>query len=149
MWIHIGSDHAGFALREAIAAHLAGLGHEVVDHGPYTFDPDDDYPSYCIATAAAVLADTDSLGFVIGGSGNGEQIAANRVRGIRAALVWSVETAQLAREHNDAQIAAIGARMHDVPTALTFVDAFVDTPFSKGERHRRRIAQLDAYEATH
>ena len=148
MRVHLGSDHAGFELKNAIAAHLASQGHEVVDHGAHEFDADDDYPGPCIAAAEAVVADPGSLGLVIGGSGNGEQMAANCVRGVRAALIWSEETAALSREHNDANVAGIGARMHDEATALRLVDVFLATAFSGGERHSRRIAKLASYEAT-
>lgn len=127
---------------------MAGLGHDVVDIGPTTYDPLDDYPPYCIATALAVREQPGSLGVVIGGSGNGEQMAANKVAGIRAALAWSVETARLAREHNDAQIVAIGARMHSQADATAIVEAFLATPFSGEERHVRRIAMLTEYERT-
>jgi len=148
MRVHLGSDHAGFELKNALAAHLAAQGHEVVDHGAHVYDADDDYPGPCIAAAEAVVADPGSVGFVIGGSGNGEQIAANCVKGVRAALIWSEETAQLAREHNDANVAGIGARMHDEATAFRLADVFVATPFSQGERHIRRIGKLASYEAT-
>ena len=148
MRVHLGSDHAGFELKNALAAHLAAQGHEVVDHGAHVYDADDDYPGPCIAAAEAVVADPGSVGFVIGGSGNGEQIAANCVKGVRAALIWSEETAQLAREHNDANVAGIGARMHDEATAFRLADVFVTTPFSQGERHIRRIGKLASYEAT-
>ena len=148
MRIHIGSDHAGFDLKAAVSEHLRGHGHEVIDHGAHHLDPDDDYPAFCIAAAAATVADPGSLGIVIGGSGNGEQIAANKVSGVRAALAWSRETAQLAREHNDANVVGIGARMHTTDEALAIVDTFVGMPFSRGERHVRRIAELTSYEAT-
>lgn len=148
MRVHLGSDHAGFELKNAVAAHLTAKGHEVVDHGAHEFDADDDYPGPCIAAAEAVVADPGSLGLVIGGSGNGEQMAANCVRGVRAALIWSEETAALSREHNDANVAGIGARMHDETTALRLVDVFLSTDFSGGERHSRRIAKLASYEAT-
>ena len=148
MRVHLGSDHAGFELKNAVAAHLTAKGHEVVDHGAHEFDADDDYPGPCIAAAEAVVADPGSLGLVIGGSGNGEQMAANCVRGVRAALIWSEETAALSREHNDANVAGIGARMHDEATALRLVDVFLSTAFSGGERHSRRIAKLASYEAT-
>jgi ribose 5-phosphate isomerase B len=94
-----------------------------------------------------VVADHGALGIVIGGSGNGEQIAANKVTGIRAALAWNLQTAQLAREHNDANVISIGARMHDEATAASFVDVFLATPFSHDPRHQRRIDQVAAYEA--
>jgi ribose 5-phosphate isomerase B len=146
--VYLGSDHAGFELKAHLLGHLASLGHEVVDVGPDSYDPEDDYPVYCIATALKVVGDPGSLGVVIGGSGNGEQIAANKVKGCRAALTWSVETAQLARQHNDAQVAGVGARMHSADEAAEIVSAFVSTPFSEGDRHRRRIAELTAYEET-
>jgi ribose 5-phosphate isomerase B len=110
--------------------------------------PDDDYPPYCVEAARRTVADEGSLGIVIGGSGNGEQIAANKVPGCRAALAWNVETATLAREHNDAQVVGIGARMHTVDQATEIATTFLATPFSQGERHKRRIAMLTEYEQT-
>ena len=152
MRIHIATDHAGLDFSRDLQAHLEAAGHEVVDHGPTSYDPLDDYPSFCINAAVAVVADraagTDALGIVFGGSGNGEQIAANKVAGARAALVWSLATAQLAREHNDANLIAIGARQHTVEEATSFIDAFVAQPFTAEERHARRIAQLAEYELT-
>ncbi len=148
MRVHLGSDHAGFELKGLLAAALDAAGHEVVDVGPHRFDPEDDYPAYCLATAAAVVGDAGSLGVVIGGSGNGEQIAANKVTGVRAALAWSTETARLCREHNDANVIGIGARQHTAEEAAEIVAAFVATPFEGGERHARRIAQLADYERT-
>jgi ribose 5-phosphate isomerase B len=148
MRVYLGSDHAGFELKARVLEHLAGLGHEPVDCGAHTLDPADDYPPPCIAAAARTVADPGSLAVVIGGSGNGEQIAANKVTGIRAALVWSDETARLSREHNDANVISIGARNHPDADALRFVEIFVATPFSQGERHKRRIAMLAEYEAT-
>jgi ribose 5-phosphate isomerase B len=147
MRVHLGCDHAGFELKTTLAAHLIDAGHDVIDHGASGYDPTDDYPPFCIAAAQAVIDDPGSLGLVIGGSGNGEQIAANKVMGVRAALGWSVETATLARQHNDANVMGLGARMHDVATATTIVDAFLATPFSQDPRHVRRIALLTAYEA--
>lgn len=149
MRVHIGSDHAGFELKSHLLAHLASLGHDVVDVGPAVYDAQDDYPPFCIATGLAVLADPGSLGIVLGGSGNGEQIAANKVPGIRCALAWSVETATLGRQHNNAQVVGIGARMHSLDEAAEIAAAFVATPFSDEPRHQRRIDILDAYEATH
>jgi ribose 5-phosphate isomerase B len=146
--VYIGSDHAGFELKTHLVEHLRGLGHEVVDVGAATYDPEDDYPSYCVEAARRTIADDGSLGIVLGGSGNGEQIAANKVPGCRAALAWSVETATLAREHNDAQVVAVGARMHSTELATGIVEAFLSTPFSGGERHKRRIAELAEYERT-
>ena len=146
MRVYLGSDHAGFELKTHLLAHLASLGHEVVDMGPEVYDAGDDYPPYCIAAAQAVVSDPGSLGIVIGGSGNGEQIAANKVPGIRCALAWSVETAQLGRQHNDAQVVAIGARMHSVEEASTLAETFVATPFSHDPRHQRRIDMVAEYE---
>ena len=146
MRVHLGCDHAGFDFKNHLVERLGTLGHEVVDHGPQSYDADDDYPAFCIAAAAAVVADPGSVGVVIGGSGNGEQIAANKVAGVRAALAWSVETAQLAREHNDANVVGIGARMHDEATATAIVEAFLGEAFSGDDRHVRRIAQVSTYE---
>ncbi|WP_019137600.1 ribose-5-phosphate isomerase [Cellulomonas massiliensis] len=146
MRIHLGTDHAGFELKEAVAEHLRAAGHDVVDHGAAEYDANDDYPPFCIAAGEAVVADPGSLGIVIGGSGNGEQIAANKVAGVRAALVWNLSTAQLARQHNDANVAAVGARQHSVDEALALVDAFVAEPFSGDPRHARRIELVAAYE---
>ncbi|MBW0105585.1 ribose-5-phosphate isomerase [Pseudonocardia sp. KRD291] len=148
MRVYLGSDHAGFELKAKVIEHLSGQGIEAVDVGAPTFDPLDDYPAWCIETARRVVADPGSLGIVIGGSGNGEQIAANKVDGARAALAWSEETARLAREHNDAQIVGIGARQHMFEEVLVIVEAFLTTEFSGDERHARRIAQLADYERT-
>jgi ribose 5-phosphate isomerase B len=148
MRVHIGSDHAGFELKNHLAQHLTAAGHDVVDHGPAVYDPVDDYPPYCLRTAEAVVADQGSLGIVIGGSGNGEQIAANKVKGVRAALAWSTETAKLSRQHNDANVISIGARMHPVEDAVGFVELFLATPYSGEDRHTRRIKMLESYEAT-
>jgi ribose 5-phosphate isomerase B len=146
--VYLGSDHAGFELKSRLLEHLSKRGLETVDVGAESFNPDDDYPPYCLETARRVVADPGSLGIVIGGSGNGEQIAANKVPGCRCALAWSVETARLGREHNNAQVMGIGARMHSPEQATEIVDAFLDTPFSEGERHKRRIGLLDTFEQT-
>jgi ribose 5-phosphate isomerase B len=148
MRVHIGSDHAGLELKQHLVEHLTASGHDVTDHGPLTYDPNDDYPPFCLSAASAVVTDPGSLGIVIGGSGNGEQIAANKVRGVRAALAWSTETAQLCRLHNDANVVSIGARMHSVEEATGFVDTYLSTDFTGEERHVRRIGLLAAYEAT-
>lgn len=147
MRIHVAADHAGYELKVALVEHLQGAGHEVVDHGAHEYDAQDDYPPMCIEAGEAVVADPGSLGVVIGGSGNGEQIAANKVDGVRAALAWNLATAQLGRQHNDANVIAIGARQHSVEEALSFVDAFVAEPFSGDPRHQRRIDLLAEYEA--
>jgi ribose 5-phosphate isomerase B len=150
MRIHIGTDHAGLEFSARLHEHLTAQGHEVVDHGPIAFDPLDDYPAFCIRTAQAVVRDqaegVQTLGVVFGGSGNGEQIAANKVAGVRAALVWNDSTAELARQHNDANIIAIGARQHTFEDAAELIDRFIATPFSGEERHVRRIAQIAAFE---
>ncbi|MDF9810616.1 ribose 5-phosphate isomerase B [Aurantimicrobium minutum] len=152
MRIHIATDHAGLEFSQFLQDHLAQAGHEVIDHGPKEYDALDDYPAFCINAAAAVAADqaagVDALGIVFGGSGNGEQIAANKVKGIRAALVWSQATAQLAREHNNANVISIGARQHTLEEAVGFIDTFIAEPFPGDERHVRRIAQLAEYETT-
>jgi ribose 5-phosphate isomerase B len=152
MRIHIATDHAGLEFSEDLQNHLAAAGHDVVDHGPTSYEPLDDYPSFCINAAQAVVEDqaqgVAALGVVFGGSGNGEQIAANKVRGVRAALVWNVSTAELARQHNDANVISIGARQHTVDEAKLFIDTFIATPFTGEERHARRIAQLAEYEIT-
>ena len=148
MRIHIGSDHAGLDFKNRIVAHLTAKGRDVVDHGPHQLDPSDDYPMFCIPAAIATANEPGSLGIVLGGSGNGEQIAANKVKGIRAALVWNEATAIAAREHNDANVIAIGGRMHSEEVALSLVDLFLATPFSNDERHVRRIAMISKYEET-
>jgi ribose 5-phosphate isomerase B len=149
MRVYLGSDHAGFELKQAIIEHLKEEGHEPIDCGAYTYDAEDDYPAFCIETGLKTVGDNESLGIVIGGSGNGEQIAANKVPGARCALAWSAETATLAREHNKAQLIGIGARMHSTTEALAIVDAFLSTQWSEAERHQRRINILAKYEETH
>jgi ribose 5-phosphate isomerase B len=146
MRVHLAADHAGFELKQHLAKHLTAAGHDVVDHGADAYQAQDDYPSYCIAAAQAAVADPGSLGIVVGGSGNGEQIAANKVTGARAALGWSLQTARLARQHNDANVLAIGGRMHSLDDATAIADAFLAEPFSGDERHARRIAELADYE---
>jgi ribose 5-phosphate isomerase B len=146
MRIHIGSDHAGLEFKAKIIAHLQSQGHQVTDHGPHSFDPLDDYPEFCIPAALATAKDPGSFGIVLGGSGNGEQMAANKVKGVRAALVWSVEIAKLARQHNDANVISLGGRMHDEKFCLELVDTFLSTPFSNDERHVRRIGLISKYE---
>jgi ribose 5-phosphate isomerase B len=147
MRIHIASDHAGLEFKGVIIEHLKNQGHDVVDHGPDTLDPQDDYPVFCIPAAQAVAHEPGSLGIVLGGSGNGEQIAANKVKGIRAALVWNEATAIAAREHNDANIMAIGGRMHKEGEAIALVDLFLKTPFTNHARHIRRIKLISDFES--
>lgn len=148
MHIYLGADHAGYEAKEAIKAHLTEAGYEVTDCGAHEYDAQDDYPAFCIAAAEAVAKDPGSLGFVLGGSGNGEQMAANKVKGIRCALGWNEDTARLARAHNNAQVLSIGGRQHSEDEVLKLVDAFLDEPWSEEERHQRRIDILAEYEKT-
>ena len=151
MRIHIATDHAGLEFKNTLAVHLQQQGHEVIDHGAYEYNPDDDYPTFIISAAEAVAKEQgeggETLGVVFGGSGNGEQIAANKVKGIRAALVWNESTAKLARQHNDANVVSIGARQHSEDEVLQLIDIFIAEPFSDEERHIRRIGQIADYEA--
>jgi ribose 5-phosphate isomerase B len=149
MRVYLGSDHAGFELKQRLIEHLRDLGHEPIDCGPEAFDAEDDYPPYVLLAATRTAADADSLGIVLGGSGNGEAIAANKVPGIRCALAFSEDTAKLGREHNNANVLSLGARMYDETTALRFAEVFLATPFSDAERHVRRLQQLRDYEETH
>jgi len=146
MRIHIGSDHAGLELKAELIKHLSGNGHDVTDHGPFEYDALDDYPDFCIPAAEAVAKDPSSLGIVLGGSGNGEQIAANKVKGIRAALAWSIETAKLARDHNNSNVVAVGGRMHEISLVKEIIDTFINEPFSNDERHMRRIKKISDFE---
>jgi ribose 5-phosphate isomerase B len=146
--VYLGSDHAGFELKAHLVKHLSEAGHDVIDVGPAEYEAEDDYPPYCVETALRVLADQGSLGVVIGGSGNGEQIAANKVPGCRAALAYNTETAKLGRAHNDAQVVAVGGRMHSLEEGTAIVEAFLATPFSGDVRHARRIQLLADYERT-
>jgi ribose 5-phosphate isomerase B len=152
MRIHIATDHAGLELSHFLIRELTKQGHHVFDHGPQSFDPLDDYPSFCINAAMAVVADqqagSEALGIVLGGSGNGEQIAANKVKGIRAALAWNESTARLAREHNDANVIAVGARQHSQAEVLNLIEIFLGEPFSQDDRHARRIGKIATFEQT-
>ena len=148
MRVHLGSDHAGFELKQRLVERLVELGHEPVDHGPEVYDAVDDYPPFVLRAAEAVAGDRGSLGIVIGGSGNGEAIAANKVKGVRCALAHSEDTARLGREHNDANVVSVGARMHDEATAVRLVELFLETPYSGDARHTRRIDMLTAYETS-
>jgi ribose 5-phosphate isomerase B len=148
MRVYLGSDHAGFELKARLVARLTELGHEPVDCGPATYDDDDDYPPFVLRAAEGAAGDPGSLGIVIGGSGNGEAIAANKVRGVRCALAFSDETARLGREHNDANVVSLGARMYPLEDAVHFAEIFLATPFSGAERHARRIAMLTDYESS-
>jgi len=146
--VYLGSDHAGFELKARLIEWLASAGHEPVDCGPSSYVPDDDYPPYVMRAAQGVSDNPGSLGIVIGGSGNGEQIAANKIPGIRAALAWTDETAQLARLHNDANVLSLGARMHGTDAAIGFARVFIGTAFSGEPRHARRLAEVAGYEKT-
>ena len=148
MRVYLGSDHAGYELKNHLVEWLKANGHDPVDCGPHVYDAQDDYPPFCLRAAERTAQDSGSFGIVIGGSGNGEAIAANKVKGVRAALAWSEETAGLGREHNNANVISIGARMHSEEQATRFLEVFLTTPFSEGERHIRRIDMLSAYELT-
>ena len=141
MKIGIGCDHAGFEYKEKIAQFLRGLGHEVRDFGTNSTEPVD-YPFFIAPVALAVAAGQCERGIVLGGSGNGEAIVSNRVRGIRCAVCWSLEIARLGRAHNDANMISIGARFTPLDLALRMVKIWLDTPFDGG-RHARRIAEID------
>lgn len=146
MRVFLGSDHAGFDLKSELIAAVAGWGHEPIDCGPAAFDPDDDYPPYVLLAASQTAGEPGSAGIVIGGSGNGEAIAANKVPGVRCALAFSADTARLGREHNDANVVSLGSRMYPSADALRFAEIFLSTPFSGDPRHARRLAELDSYE---
>ena len=142
MRIALASDHAGYRYKQAIATHLTDLGHEVRDFGTSSEEPVD-YPDFIRPAAEAVARGECERGVVLGGSGNGEAIAANRVKGVRCALCWSEETARLGRQHNDANVISIGERLISEELALRIVDIWLATPF-EGGRHARRIAKLDS-----
>ncbi|MGI8888020.1 MAG: ribose-5-phosphate isomerase [Nocardioidaceae bacterium] len=146
MRIHLGTDHAGLELKDHLVEWLKEQGHDPMDHGSYVFDDDDDYPPFCLRAAEAVASDPGSVGIVVGGSGKGEQIGANKVHGIRAALAWSRETAELARQHNNANVISVGSRMHSLEEATELVAAFLAADFTGEERHVRRIVMLADYE---
>lgn len=152
MRVHIATDHAGMELSAHLVKHLSGKGYEMVDHGPQEYDPLDDYPGFCIHAAKGVVEDlengVEALGIVLGGSGNGEQIAANKVQGVRAALAWNLDTARLAREHNNANVVAVGGRQHSLDEATAIIEAFLEEPFPGDERHVRRIGKISHFEET-
>jgi ribose 5-phosphate isomerase B len=144
--VFIGTDHAGLEFKEHLKQVLTANGYEPVDCGAFEYDAQDDYPPFCFEVGERTVTEPGALGVVIGGSGNGEQIAANKVPGVRAALVWNTATAQLARQHNDANVVSIGARQHTDDEATELVLEFLRTPFSGDERHVRRIALISEYE---
>jgi ribose 5-phosphate isomerase B len=153
MRVHIATDHAGMELSSHLITTLTADGYDMINHGPAAYNAEDDYPGFCIQAASAVAADQnaglDALGIVLGGSGNGEQIAANKVKGIRAALAWNTDTAKLARQHNNANVIAVGGRQHTVEEATELIKTFLTEPFTNAERHERRINQITTYETTH
>lgn len=149
MRVHIATDHAAFDLKQYLVTELTALGHQVIDHGAERYDATDDYPVFILPCAEAVAGDPGSLGIVLGGSGNGEQIAANKVRGVRAGLAYNTVMARLTREHNNANVLSLGGRMQSLEDALEMAKVFLETPFSEDPRHVRRIEMLDAYEAEH
>ena len=142
MRIAIGSDHAGFLYKALIIEAARARGHEIDDFGTHSTDPVD-YPQFIRPVAEAVARGDYERGIVLGGSGNGEAIVANRVRGVRCAVCWSVESARLSRAHNDANVLALGERLVTWEMALAILDAWLTTPFDGG-RHARRISQIDA-----
>lgn len=146
MRVHVAADHAAFEVKNELAESLRADGHEVVDHGAFRYESEDDYPPIVLRAAEAVARDPGSLGIVLGGSGNGEQIAANKVAGIRAALGWSEQTARLARSHNDANILAVGARQHEPADIRRLVATFMSTEYENEDRHARRIEMISRYE---
>src|SRR4051794_12722597 len=148
MRVHIGGDHAAYDLKVELVQHLLERGHDVVDHGPDSYDPEDDYPVAVLRAAMGVRSDEGSLGVVLGGSGNGEQIAANKVEGIRCALAWTVETARLARGPHGAQGGSVGGRMVAVEDAEAIGDPFLSAGFPGEDRHRRRLDMVARYEST-
>ncbi len=146
MRVHIGGDHAAYELHGALVAHLRDAGHDVVDHGPPSYREGDDYPVYVLRAAEGAASDPGSFGIVLGGSGNGELIAANKVVGIRAAYTPTVELARLARQHNDAQVMSLGGRFTTSEDAVAIADAFLATAFSGDPRHVRRVEMISDYE---
>lgn len=141
MKIALGTDHAGFTYKEAVKKHLQKLGHEVQDFGTFS-EESVDYPAFVRPAAEAVADGSCDLGVVFGGSGNGEAMAANKVKGVRCALCWSEETARLAKEHNNANVLSIGQRQISQELALNIIDTWLDAEF-EGDRHIRRIEMLD------
>lgn len=145
MKVYLGSDHAGFYLKEKVFSHLSKAGYDVEDEGNRVLDPNDDYPQFAFAVATKVLGseDDDTKGIIICGSGQGVCIAANRARGIRAALVWNQEGARETRNDNDSNVLCVPARMLEEDEALAIIDTWLKTPFSGAERHARRIREIE------
>ena len=148
MRVGIATDHGGFGLKQDLAARLRAAGHDVVDFGADKLSPDDDYPDFVVPLAQAVAAGTLERGVAVCGSGVGASICANKIPGVRAALAWTMETATLARQHNDANVLSLGAREYSTEDAVGFALTFVSTPFSGAPRHARRLAMIADYEKT-
>lgn len=144
MKIYIGSDHAGYELKEKLKEYLMSLNYELEDKGAFTFVPTDDYPDFTKPVAESVASDTDSFGIILGGSGQGEQISANKVIGIRAIVYYggNLEIVKLGREHNNANVISLGARFINEDEAKKALKIFIETPFSNEERHIRRINKI-------
>lgn len=144
MNIYIGSDHAGYELKEKIKTYIKDLGYEIEDKGAFSFEPTDDYPDFIVPVAEEVSKDKESLGVILGGSGQGEQISANKIDGIRAIEYYggNLEIVKLGREHNDANILSLGARFVNEQEAEEAVRLFIETPFSNDERHKRRLDEI-------
>lgn len=140
--VYIGADHAGFELKEGLKPFLGSLGYEVKDRGAYNFNQDDDYPDFIFSVAESMAQDNNSKGIVIGGSGQGEAMAANKVGGVRAAVVYDEYSAKMSRQHNDANVMAIGARTLNIEEAKKLIKLWLETPFSNEERHIRRIKKI-------
>lgn len=149
MKIYIGADHGGYRLKEELKVFLTTEGYEVEDMGGYKLDQQDDYPDFIFPVAQKVASQPGSRGIVLGRSGIGEAVAANKVKGIRAALCLTPEMAKKAREHGDANILSLGADLIDVKPAEEVVRTFLETPFSQEERHKRRIEKIKEYESAH
>lgn len=143
MKIYIGADHAGFKLKEELKMFLQNLGYDIEDMGANRYDKEDDYPDFIIPVAEAVAGDSGSRGIVIGGSGQGEAIAANRINGVRAAVVYDEYSAKMSREHNDSNVVSLGARVLILEKAKILVKLWLETSFSNEERHIRRIKKID------
>lgn len=148
MKVYFGADHGGFELKDRLEGYVSELGYETEDFGAHKLDPEDDYPDFVFLVAEKVARGEDAVGIVIGRSGNGEAIAANKVKGIRAAVCTNVEMARKAREDNDANILALGADYISEDEAGEIVKTFLETPFSSGERHKRRLQKVSDFEAS-
>jgi ribose 5-phosphate isomerase B len=148
MRIYIASDHGGYWLKDSIKQDLLSHGHEVVDVGNSSYDPNDDYPDYVIPLAEKVVEDAGTVGIIIGRSGNGEAIAANKVKGIRAAVCLTEDMSRIAREHNNANILSLGSSFVDIHRAGRIIEVFLESMFTADERHTRRLDKISLYEAS-